>query len=71
VHSESYRIIAADLDPASDVVLGQYFRSYYAQDAVFRATERVEMGSNRNFTLADLEESLSSQPRSWVTREAW
>lgn len=70
VHSKAYAVIAMDLDPSTDVILGQYFRSYYAQDPTFRATSRVGMGNNRSFTMTDLEIATSGATRAWVTWEA-
>jgi 4-amino-4-deoxy-L-arabinose transferase-like glycosyltransferase len=70
VHSEAYRIIAAELDRDTDVVLGQYLRTYYAQDPAYRSTTIIGMGSNRSFTLKDLERSVMLKPRAWVTWEA-
>lgn len=70
VHSAAYRIIASDLDPSTDIILGQYFRTYYAQGPLFRDTERIGMGRNRSFSLTELEHALDRQDRAWVTWEA-
>ena len=70
VHSKAYAVIAMDLEPSTDVILGQCFRSYYAQDPTFRATSRVGMGNNRSFTMTDLEIATSGATRAWVTWEA-
>ena len=70
VHSKAYLLIAAEVDPSTDIILGQYFRAYYAQDPTFRATSRVGMGNNRSFTMTDLEIATRGATRAWVTWEA-
>lgn len=70
VHSSAYRLIAEEVDPSKDVILGQNFRAYYAQDPTIRATSLVGMGSNRSFSMTDFENALTGAARAWVTWEA-
>lgn len=70
VHSEAYAILAERVDPRTDVILGQYFRSYYARDANLADTPFVGMLNNRLFTLEEFEDAASSRERAWITWEA-
>lgn len=70
VHSEAYEFIADGVDPATDVILGQYFRTYYAQDPNIRETLLISMGRNGSFSIDDLETALAQSDRAWITWEA-
>ena len=51
VHSEAYVLIASEVEPSTDVILGQYFRTYDARDAQIRETPQVSIGRNRSLEL--------------------
>ena len=70
VHSEAYALIASEVEPSTDVILGQHFRTYYARDERIRETPQVSMGRNKSFAVEDLEVALEGTGRAWATWEA-
>jgi hypothetical protein len=69
-YSEAYPLIAAEIDVEQDVILGQMFRGYYAQDSRFDGASVLSLGRNRSVSVEDYLEMVGSRPRAWVTWEA-
>jgi len=68
-YTQAYALLAEELDPPRDVVLGQFFRTYYAQDPRFVDVPILSLGMNGSVGITDFEAMVVSAPRAWVTWE--
>jgi uncharacterized membrane protein len=67
VFSRAYQVIVENYDYESEVIFGQYLRTYYLQD--LQQIRVVSLQNNQTYTFDQFLEDLEKYPQGWITWE--
>ena len=66
-YAEAYQLITDNFDVEKDVLLGQYFKSYYGRELLQKNITAISMQSNKKYSYEQFLSDINQHGQGWVT----